>query len=122
MRKLLRKILLPLVLAAILLVNIAATGSSQANAIAIASVVGLALPFLYKVFPVAGHYMVIITVVVSVICAVVAEVAGGEIKLSNFQGTLDTTHLYLIVMSVYGLSQFMFAFLTQSPKTAKAVV
>lgn len=105
----------------VVFVNIAATGKSQANAIAIASFLGFALPFVYKYIPAAGHYMVVITVVVSIVGALVSEVLSGEVSLTSLQKT-DPSVLYLSVLNVYGLSQFMFSLLTQSNKTAKAVV
>lgn len=100
-------------------VNVAASGSSQQNAIAIISVLGLVLPFLYKYVPAAGKYMVAITLVVSIIAAAVAEVLSGEVNISNLQA--NPSLLYLSALSVYGLSQFIFATLKQSPKTLNLV-
>jgi hypothetical protein len=105
---------------AVALVNIAATGTSQANATAILSIIGLVLPFVYKYVPAAGHYMVAITVGVSIIGALAAEVVSKEVSLSNLTAA-NPTVLYMSVLSVYGLSQFMFAALKQSPSTVKAV-
>ena len=76
----LRRILFGLAIVGAVLVNVAATGSSQADAIAIATVMGFALPFLYKYLPQVGHYMVAITVVASALTAVAAELYSGEFE------------------------------------------
>ena len=98
----------------------AATGGSQSTAIAIATVVALILPFVLKYVPAAGHYMVGITLIVSFVVAVLAELVSGEIDLSKL-GSIDPTALLAMFLSVYGLSQVVYALLTQSPKTASAV-
>jgi hypothetical protein len=116
-----RRLLIYGAIALVALVNIAATGTSQANATAILSIIGLVLPFVYKYVPAAGKYMVAITVGVSFVGGVVAEVSSGELSLSNLTSA-NPTLLYMTVLSVYGLSQFMFAALKQQPSTLKAVV
>ena len=114
-----RLMVLALVLMAWLLLT-AATGSSQATAIAIASIVALILPFVYKYVPAVGHYMVALTLVVSLLVAVGAELLTGELVLSQLQ-SVDGTTLFALFLGVYGLSQAVYAALTQSPKTATAV-
>lgn len=109
-----------LVVVVFVLVNVAATGTSQANAIAFASAFGVILALTGKYIPAVGHRMVGIVVVLSFVLAIVAEVASKEISLSNLQST-DPAHLLTAFLSVWGLSQFLFATLTQSTKTAKAV-
>src|SRR5258708_2681983 len=98
----------------------AATGSSQATAIAIASLVALSLPFVYKYVPAVGHYMGAITLVVSLLVAVGAELLTGELVLQNLQNA-DGTTLFALFLGVYGLSQAVYAALTQAPSTAKLV-
>jgi hypothetical protein len=100
--------------------NIAATGQSEQNAIAIATVIGLLLPFVLKLVPQAGHAMVAITVVAAFVAAVAAELLSGELSLSNL-GALDTQTLLGLFMSVYGLSQLVYSTLTQKPATTVAV-
>jgi len=112
-----RRFLLILMIVGIGLVNIAASGTSEQNAIAIASVAGFVLTFLYKFLPQAGHYMVAITVAVSILAALGAMVASGELSLSH----VDVSSLYVTAMSAYGISQLVYATLTQSPKTVNAV-
>ena len=102
------------------LLLIAATGGSQSTAIAIAAVAGLILPLVLKYVPAAGHYMVAITLVASLVVAVLAELISGELVLSDLQKA-DPTTLFAMFLSVYGLSQVVYSALTQSPKTAGAV-
>jgi uncharacterized membrane protein (DUF441 family) len=102
------------------LLLIGATGGSQSTAIAIATVVALVLPFALKYIPAAGHYMVAITLGASLVVAVLAEVATGEIVLSNLQAT-NATALLAMFLSVYGLSQVVYSLLAQSSKTAATV-
>ncbi len=102
------------------LVTLAATGGSQSTAIAIAAVVGVLLPLGLKYIPAAGHYMVGISLGASLVVAVIAEIVSGEIVLSNLQAT-DAQTLLALFLSVWGLSQIVYATLTQSPKTAAAV-
>jgi len=116
-RKAVRRFILVAFVLALYVVNIAASGTSEQNAIAIASVVGLVLPFVYKLIPAAGHYMVAITVGVSVVVALVAMVTSGELALDH----VDLSSLYVTAMSVYGLSQFVYATLTQKRSTEGAV-
>jgi hypothetical protein len=115
-----KKLLLLAIVATVWSSLIAATGGSQSTAIAIAGVVGLLLPFGLKLVPAAGHYMVGITLGSSLLVAVVAEVVTGEIDVSNLQAT-NATALLAMFLSVYGLSQAVYAVLTQSPKTASVV-
>jgi len=98
----------------------AASGGSQSTAIAIAGVVGVLLPFVLKLVPAAGHYMVGITLGASLLVALLAEAVSGEIVLSNLKST-DAATLLGLFLSVWGLSQIVYATLTQSPKTAGAV-
>jgi hypothetical protein len=100
--------------------NIAATGQSEQNAAAIAGVAGVLLPLALKYVPAAGHYMVAISLAAAVVISVVAEVASGEVVLSNLSAT-NGQALLLMALSVWGLSQIVYATLTQSPKTASAV-
>jgi hypothetical protein len=99
---------------------IAATGGSQSTAIALATVAALILPFVLKYVPAVGHYMVAITLIVSLVVAVLAELISGELVLSNLQSTNATTVLAMF-LSVYALSQVVYSVLAQSPKTAPAV-
>jgi hypothetical protein len=99
---------------------IAATGGSQSTAIALAAVAGLILPFVLKYVPAVGHYMVAITLIVSLVVAVLAMLISGELVLSKLQST-DAATLFALFLSVYALSQVVYAALTQSPKTASAV-
>jgi hypothetical protein len=101
-------------------VNVAASGTSQSNAIALATVAGLLLPFVFKAIPAAGHYMVAIVVGVSFLVAVGAMLLSGELDLSQLQAA-NTTTLLGLFMTVYGLGQLVYSALTQSPKTAVAV-
>lgn len=105
----------------VVLVSTAATGGSLANAMAIAGVAALILPFGLKLIPAAGKYMIAICVVASLVIAVAAELASGEIVLSNLSAT-DMPTLLAIFLSVEGLSQRLYSILIQSPTTAKAVV
>jgi hypothetical protein len=107
----------------LVVLQIAATpaDASLATALAIAGVGGVALPFLLKLVPAAGKYMVAICVVASLVIALVAEVASGEIVLSNLSAT-NVPALIAIFLSVEGLSQRLYSILIQSPATAKAVV
>jgi hypothetical protein len=105
----------------VVLVCMAATGGSLANAIAIAGVAAVIIPFALKLVPAAGKYMIAICVGTSLLIAVGAELASGEIVLSNLSAT-DVPTLLAIFLSVEGLSQRLYSILTQSPTTAKAVV
>lgn len=116
-----RRLLAGIAIGLALLLNIAATGTSEADAIAIAAVFGVVATFVYKKVPAVGHYMVTITVVASFVIAVVSELLSQELKISNLQGSIDPTQLLLQFMSVYGLGQFLFASLKQSPKTVALV-
>jgi hypothetical protein len=101
-------------------VNIAASGTSQSNAIALATVAGLLLPFVFKAIPAAGHYMVAIVVGISFAVAVGAMLISGELDINQLQSA-NTTTLLGLFMTVYGLGQFVYSTLTQSSKTAGAV-
>lgn len=116
----LRKIFVTVLAALAVGANIAATGTSQANAIAMITIAGLGLPFLFKLVPSAGHWMVAITVVVSLLASIGAEVLSGELVLSALPKA-DVPTLLASFLSVYGLTQFLYALLTQSPKTTSAV-
>ena len=63
---------------------------------------------------------VAITVGASLVVAVLAELMSGELVLNNLQG-MDTSALLAAFVLVYGLSQFVYSTLNQSPKTAGAV-
>jgi hypothetical protein len=99
----------------------AATPASEASALAISGVAGVILSLLVKYVPAAGRWMVGITLGLSLLVAIAAEVATGEIVLSNLQSASPAT-LFATFMSAWGLSQLTYAWLTQSPKTVKAVV
>jgi hypothetical protein len=98
----------------------ASTDASQTTALGIAGVVGVLLPFILKYVPASGGWMVGITLAISLLVAVVAEIVTGEIVLSDLQHT-DAGHLFAVFMSVWGLSQVVYASLTQHPATANAV-
>lgn len=98
----------------------AATEASQTTALAIAGVVAVLLPLVLKAVPAAGHWMVGITLAASLVVAVISEWISGELVLSNLQGT-DVQALFTLFLSVWGLSQIVYATLSQSPKTAGAV-
>jgi hypothetical protein len=104
----------------VILVATAATGGSLAVAIAIAGVAAVVIPFVLKLVPAVGKYMIAICVGTSLVIAVAAELFSGEIVLSNLQAT-DVTTLLAIFLSVEGLSQRLYSILIQSPKTAPAV-
>jgi hypothetical protein len=112
--------LLGIVVMVAVFVSMAATGQSEQNAAAIAAVAGVLLPLALKFIPAAGHYMVAISLGASIAIAVIAEVASGEMVLSNL-GATNGQALLLMALSVWGLSQIVYASLTQSPKTAGAV-
>lgn len=112
-----RRLLFFSLVVGVFLLNVAASGTSEQNAIAIASAAGLALTFVYKYIPTAGHYMVAITVAVSILAGLGGMIWSGELSLSH----LDLTNLYVTAISAYGISQLAYATLTQSPKTIKAV-
>ena len=99
---------------------IAASGQSDQNAVAIAAVAGVLLPLALKYVPAAGHYMVAISLAASAVIAIVAELASGELVLSNLSAT-NGQALFVTALSVWGLSQVVYATLTQSPSTTKAV-
>src|SRR5467141_1080375 len=101
---------------ALWLVLTAAAPASTSSALAIAGVVGVLLPLVLKFVPAAGHYMIAITLIVSLLVAVIAEVVTGELVLSDLSKT-DYAALFTIFMSVWGLSQVVYATLAQSPKT-----
>jgi O-antigen ligase len=105
-------------MALIFVTQVAATG--QATALVIASAVGVVAPFVLKLFPQVGRYMLIITAVASILIAVVAEVVTGEISLTNLQST-DPTKLYETVIAAFGVSQFVFAYFKDHPLGALAV-
>lgn len=109
-----------LLILAMAFLSIAATGQSEQNAAAIASIAGVLLPLVLKYVPAAGHYMVAISLGASAVIAVIAEVASGEVVLTNLSATNGQV-LLLTALSVWGLSQIVYATLTQSPKTTGAV-
>lgn len=115
-----RRLLLIGVVLGAWLFNIAASGTSQENAIAIATIAGLVLPFFFKLIPAAGHYMIAIVVVISFLAAAGAMLLSGELDLSKLQ-TADTGTLLGLFMTVYGLGQFVYSTLTQHPDTTGAV-
>jgi hypothetical protein len=115
-----RKFLFGLVVGLAVLANIAATGTSEANGIAIATIFGLILPFLLKHVPAVGKYMWAITIGAAFVTAVGAELLSGELDIANLQGA-SVPVLLATFMSVYGLSQALFSLLKQSPTTAPAV-
>src|SRR5690349_5993130 len=103
-----RRLLIIVIGFALYVALIAASAASQSSALEIAAVVGLVLPFVLKLVPAAGHYMVAITLVVSLLVAVIAEAFTGELVLSNLSHT-DYASLFTIFMSVWGLSQVVYA-------------
>jgi hypothetical protein len=115
-----RRLLLIGVVLSAWVVNIAASGSSQENAIAIATIAGLVLPFLFKYVPKAGHYMIAIVVAVSALAAVGAMLLSGDLDIEHLQN-LNTTALLGLFMTVYGLGQLVWSILTQHPDTQGAV-
>ncbi len=115
-----RRLLLIGVVLVAWVVNIAASGTSQENAIAIATIAGLVLPFLFKLVPAAGHYMIAIIVTVSFLAAAGAMVLSGDLDLTRLQQA-NTTALLGLFMEVYGLGQFVYSVLTQHPATVNAV-
>lgn len=114
------RFMLGLMVFLIWLLTVAAAGGSQSTAIALAGVAGVILPFVLKLVPAAGHYMVLIALGASLFIAVLAEIISGEIVLSHLQST-DPKTLFALFLSVWGLSQIVYATLSQSPKTAGAV-
>ena len=109
-----------LFLALAVLMGVAATGGSEQTAVAIVAIAGVLLPLVLKYIPAAGHYMVAITLAASAVIAVIAEIASGEIVLANLSAT-NGQQLLVTALSVWGLSQVVYATLTQSPKTVNAV-
>src|SRR5881392_935022 len=103
-----RKLLFGIGVFAVVLVTMAASGASQANAIALSTIAGIILPLVLKYVPAAGHYMVAITVGASLVVAVLAELMSGELVLNNLQG-MDTSALLAAFVLVYGLSQFVYS-------------
>src|SRR5437660_11936919 len=90
----------------LVLSQIAATG--QATALAIASAVALVAPFVLKLVPQAGRYMLVITWVASALIAIVAEVISGDIKFNPLPS--DPGALYLLFGYSFGVTQAVFAF------------
>ena len=118
-----RRVPLLLVLGALALVMVTAAApadASLATALGIAGVAALILPFVLKLVPAAGKYMIAICVVASLLIAVGSMVASGEIVLDNLRAT-DLPTLLAIFLSVEGLSQRLYSILIQSPETARAV-
>ena len=115
-----KRLLVIAIVFAVWLLLTAATGSSQSTAIALASVAALILPFVLKYVPAVGHYMVAITLVVSLAVAIGAELLSGELVLSQLQSA-DASTIFTLFLGVFGLSQAVYAVLTQSPKTTGAV-
>ena len=115
-----KRLLVGIVVLVIWVTTVAASAASQSSALAIAGVIGVILPFILKLVPAAGHYMIAITLVASLLVAVLAELVSGELVLSSLQKT-DPVALFTLFMSVWGLSQVVYAILIQSPKTAGAV-
>lgn len=100
---------------------VALADKSLATALAIAGAAAVVLPFLLKLVPAAGKYMIAICVAASLLIAVGAEIASGEIDFQNLSAT-NVPALIAIFLSVEGLSQRIYSILIQSPKTAPAVV
>lgn len=115
-----RRILTLVVLVIAIFLITAATSGSETTAATIAGIAGVVLPLVLKFVPAAGHYMVAITLVASLLIAGGAELASGELVLTNLNAG-DLPALLTTALSVWGLSQIVYATLTQSPKTAKAV-
>lgn len=115
-----RRILFAVLILLALFTTIAATTDSAETAAKITAVAGVILPFLLKLVPAAGHYMVAITLAASLLIAGVAMWYTGELVLTN----LSATNLPLLLstaLSAWGLSQIVYATLTQHPSTAKLV-
>jgi hypothetical protein len=112
MRSLFIKALLVAALAFVFLTQVAATGT--ATALAIASVVGAIAPFILKLVPIKGSWMLVITWVVSFVIAAAAELISGEVKVSALQ-SVNVGNLYLIFAATFGVTQAVFAYFKDHP-------
>jgi len=108
-----------IVLGLVLFVFLSAS-TGQATALAIASVVGIVAPFVLKLVPQAGRYMLIITAVVAIAIAIVAELVSGEVRLSDLQAT-DPGSLYKTIGVTFAVMQFVFAYFKDHPLGPLAV-
>ena len=96
----------------VLLTQVAATGT--ATALAIASVVGAIAPFVLKLVPVQGSWMLLITAVTSLVIAIVGELVSGELSLSALQSA-DPGTLYVTFGTTFGVTQLVFAYFKDHP-------
>lgn len=99
----------------------AASAQTEETAFGIAGVAALVLPFVLKIIPRAGGYMIAICMGSSAIIAVASMLLSGEMKLTDLQHT-DMPTLITLFLTVEALSQRLYSILTQSPKTESAVV
>lgn len=104
----------------ILFVSVAATGGSLQTAIGIAGVLALVIPFGLKLVPAAGHYMVAICMIASLVIAAVSLLLSGEVDVEKLKAA-DLPTLIAFFLAVEGLSQRLYSILLQSPKTENAV-
>jgi hypothetical protein len=112
MRRYLLKALLFAMLVFVFMTQVAATGS--ATALGIASVVGAIAPFVLKLVPVQGSWMLLITAVTSLVIAIAGELISGEVKLSALQNA-DPGTLYLTFGTTFGVTQLVFAYFKDHP-------
>ena len=112
MRRFFIKALLIAALLFVFLTQVAATGT--ATALAIASVVGAIAPFILKLIPLKGSWMLVVTWITSFVIAAVAEVISGEVHLSSLQ-SLDVGTLYLTFAATFGVTQAVFAYFKDHP-------
>ncbi len=116
-----RSVLLPLFLVCVvvvMLLQIAATGS--ATALAIASAVGFIAPFVLKLVPLDGRYMEGVTALTSAVIAVVALLVSGEVSLSDLSAA-DPTKIYSTIVVTFGVTQAVFAYFKDHPLGPLAV-
>lgn len=115
-----KRLIVGVIVFAVWLALTAASPASEASALAISGVAGVILSLLAKYVPATGRYMVGITLGLSLLVAIVAEIVTGELVVTKLQSA-DPATLFATFMSAWGLSQLTYAWLTQSPKTVKAV-
>lgn len=115
-----RKLLLLVVVVVVWLLNVAATAQDDAARIAGFVVVAapIILPFILKKFPFVDNWMVAITAGIAFVIALGCGLAAHLFSFSDF-GTL--AGLLVAVPAVYGLMQFVYNILSQSPSLKKYV-
>lgn len=121
MINLLKRFAVAYILVAIWALLTGASAQTEQTAFGIAGVAAIILPFILKIVPAAGHYMIAICMISSLIIAAASMLLSGEAKFDDLQHT-DVPTLLVLFLTVEALSQRLYSILIQSPKTEAAVV